>query len=164
VADTELHSKYLFSNDKGKSHIDIAKLMFCEAQEKEENKNNNNKSLLAEVDRSLLSQVVFNLFDNAYKFTKENDTISVTLGKGLIKDKRSAIINIKDTGKGIDSEIMPKLFTRFATKSYKGTGLGLYICKSIVESHGGSIWAQNNEDGKGATFSFTIPLINDKKD
>ena len=55
---------------------------------------------------------------------------------------------------------MPRLFTKFATKSYKGTGLGLFICKNIVEAHGGKIWAENNKDGKGATFSFSLPLDN----
>ena len=68
------------------------------------------------------------------------------------------IVSIKDNGQGIDPEILPRLFSKFATKSYSGTGLGLFICKSIVEAHGGSIWAENNSDGKGATFSFTLPL------
>ncbi|MFL6409521.1 MAG: sensor histidine kinase, partial [Nitrososphaeraceae archaeon] len=63
-----------------------------------------------------------------------------------------------DTGSGIDPEIEPRLFTKFATKSYKGTGLGLFISKSIVEAHGGKIWAENNTDGKGATFSFSLPI------
>jgi len=155
-----LHSNYIFTTDKEKEPINFAKLIFCEAQKKEENKNDaiNDELLLAEVDRSLLSQVVFNLLDNAYKFTEENDTISVTLEKESIGDKRFAIINIKDTGKGIDSEIMSRLFTKFATKSYKGIGLGLFICKNIVKAHGGNIWAQNNNDGKGATFSFSLPL------
>ena len=64
-----------------------------------------------------------------------------------------------DTGEGIDPQIMPRLFTKFATKSHAGgTGLGLFICKGIVEAHGGKIWAENNKDGKGAIFSFTLPL------
>ena len=53
---------------------------------------------------------------------------------------------------------MPKLFTKFVSKSFQGTGLGLYISKSIIGAHGGKIWAQNNDDGKGATFSFSLPL------
>ncbi len=66
-------------------------------------------------------------------------------------------MSIKDTGTGIASQIMPRLFTKFATKSEKGTGLGLFISKSIIEAHGGKIWAENNSDGKGATFYFTLP-------
>ena len=68
---------------------------------------------------------------------------------------------MKDTGQGIDPEILPNLFTKFATKSETtGTGLGLFISKSIIEAHGGRIWAQNNADGKGATFSFSLPIVN----
>ena len=70
------------------------------------------------------------------------------------------VITIKDNGIGIDKDILPILFTKFASKSFQGTGLGLYICKSIVEAHGGKIWAKNNEDGKGATFSFSLPFDN----
>jgi two-component system, OmpR family, sensor histidine kinase VicK len=61
--------------------------------------------------------------------------------------------------KGIDSEIIPRLFTKFATKSEHGIGLGLYISKSIIEAHGGRIWAKNNIDGKGATFIFSLPQM-----
>ena len=68
---------------------------------------------------------------------------------------------MKDTGQGIDPEILPNLFTKFVTKSETtGTGLGLFISKSIIEAHGGRIWAQNNADGKGATFSFSLPIVN----
>ena len=69
------------------------------------------------------------------------------------------IISIKDNGTGIDSEIYPRLFTKFASKSFQGTGLGLFISKNIIEAHGGKIWAKNNEDGNGATFSFSLPII-----
>ncbi|HYF99646.1 MAG TPA: HAMP domain-containing sensor histidine kinase, partial [Candidatus Saccharimonadales bacterium] len=70
-----------------------------------------------------------------------------------------AVVSIRDKGKGIDPDILPRLFTKFTTKSDQGTGLGLYIAKSIVEAHGGQIWAQNNfDEGKGATFSFSLPL------
>ena len=71
-------------------------------------------------------------------------------------------MTIKDKGIGIASEIMPRLFRKFATKSERGTGLGLFISKSIVEAHGGKIWAQNNSDGKGATFSFSLPIVKNK--
>ncbi len=67
-------------------------------------------------------------------------------------------VTVKDDGKGIDKEIMPKLFTKFVTKSFQGTGLGLYISKKIIEAHGGNLSAENNLDGKGATFCFSLPL------
>lgn len=69
-----------------------------------------------------------------------------------------AIVHVIDSGSGIAPEIYPKLFTKFATKSDRGTGLGLYVAKNIVEAHGGNIWAENNSNGKGATFTFTLPL------
>lgn len=116
-------------------------------------------SFLTEMDRSRISQVVLNLLNNAFKFTSEGDTISVEIKKEILSSQEYAVITIKDTGRGIHMEILPKLFTKFATKSDNdGTGLGLYICKSIVEAHGGRIWAKNNKDGKGAIFSFSIPL------
>lgn len=68
------------------------------------------------------------------------------------------MVNVKDNGKGIHQEIIHRLFTKFATKSDSGTGLGLYISKGIIEAHGGKLWAENNKDGKGATFSFSLPL------
>jgi signal transduction histidine kinase len=71
------------------------------------------------------------------------------------------IISIRDTGSGISPEIYPKLFTKFVTKSKKGTGLGLFISRSIIEAHGGRIWAENNKEGKGARFSFTLQLVRD---
>ena len=71
---------------------------------------------------------------------------------------RQVIVSVKDSGAGIDPEILPRLFTKFVTKSDKGTGLGLFISKSIIESHGGKIWAENNSDGKGAMFTFSLPI------
>jgi signal transduction histidine kinase len=74
-------------------------------------------------------------------------------------NKETAVVSIKDTGSGIESEIVPRLFTKFATKSETGTGLELYISKGIVEVHGGKIWAENNLEETGATFSFSLPLV-----
>ena len=100
--------------------------------------------IFVEADRSRISQVVYNLLSNSLKFTEEG-TISV-----VVEEKGShATISIKDAGTGIDSEIFPRLFSKFASKSFEGTGLGLFICKSIIEDHGGRIWAENNVDGKG---------------
>jgi signal transduction histidine kinase len=115
---------------------------------------------LIEADRDRISQVISNLLSNALKFTNENDTIYVTIEKKDTGSIGGVTVSIKDTGTGIDPEIFPRLFTKFATKSCRGTGLGLFICKSIVEAHGGKIWAKNNSDGKkGATFAFNIPLV-----
>ena len=115
--------------------------------------------ILLNADRGRVSQVISNLLSNAAKFTPAG-TISIVshLNGNPEMKNNEAIINVNDNGQGIDPEILPRLFSKFATKSYSGTGLGLFICKSIVEAHGGSIWAENNSDGKGATFSFTLPL------
>ena len=133
--------------------------------------------IIVVADKNRLTQVISNLINNSIKFisteTGKEDTkglISINIEKTIINSNESnnssnsvidgVIISIKDNGQGIDSEIFPRLFTKFASKSYQGTGLGLYICKNIVEAHGGKIWAKNNEDGKGATFSFSILLDN----
>ena len=114
-------------------------------------------NIFAEVDKGRISQVVSNLIDNAIKFTP-NGTIKVTTEIINENGKKEALISIKDSGKGIDPEIAQKLFSKFVTKSFSGTGLGLFISKNIIEVHGGRIWAENNPDGKGATFTFTLPL------
>jgi signal transduction histidine kinase len=112
--------------------------------------------ILVYADKGRIAEVISNLLDNAIKFTyKGNITISTEVNDD------EAIVLIKDEGKGIDCEIISKLFTKFATKSEKGTGLGLYISRSIVEAHGGKIWAKNNENEKGATFGFTLPFQQD---
>lgn len=123
---------------------------------------NSNSELIVEADRDRISQVVSNLINNAIKFTsKKGGTISVAAEKrnGSKNDNQEVVVNIVDTGEGIHHEIIPRLFTKFASKSNSGTGLGLYISKSIIESHGGRIWAENNPDGKGAIFSFSLPII-----
>jgi two-component system sensor histidine kinase VicK len=122
-----------------------------------------NKTIIVEADKARISQVISNLLNNAVKFTPEEEgrTISVILeeNKNDYNNKTEVIVKIKDTGIGIASEMMPRLFTKFATKSEKGgTGLGLFISKSIVEAHGGKMWAENNSDDKGATFYFSLPV------
>ena len=112
-------------------------------------------------DKSKIMQVISNLVTNAIKFTKTG-TILVQLGAGMDKkianSNHQAIVSIKDEGPGIDPSVMPRLFTKFASKSEKGTGLGLFISKSIIEAYDGKMWAENNTDGKGATFIFTLPI------
>jgi len=105
-------------------------------------------------DENRIKQVIANLVDNAIKFTEEG-MISVSVEISPRHD--CVIVKVKDTGSGIDKEILPRLFTKFATKSdTAGTGLGLFIAKSIVEAHGGKIWAEDNRDGRGATFVFSL--------
>jgi len=120
----------------------------------ENNDDNKPRDIFVEADRERLTQVISNLISNAIKFTQEG-VIKVSVE---VKDNRDAVITVKDNGEGIDSEIMPRLFTKFATKSIMGTGLGLFISKSIVDAHGGKIWGENNKDGRGAIFTFSLPL------
>ena len=111
------------------------------------------RKVLVEADRMRISQVLSNLLSNAVKFTKQG-TVYISADN---KDGQ-LIVSVMDTGSGIDPEIISRLFTKFTTKSQTGTGLGLFISKSIIEAHGGRIWAENNKDGKGATFTFRLPL------
>jgi len=120
----------------------------------ENNDDNKPRDIFVEADRERLTQVISNLISNAIKFTQEG-VIKVSVEA---KDNRDAVITVKDNGEGIDSEIMPRLFTKFATKSIMGTGLGLFISKSIVDAHGGKIWGENNIDSRGTTFSFSLPI------
>ena len=113
--------------------------------------------VLVEGDKERLSQVFDNILSNAIKFTKEG-TITVSIQRIKENDKEFGVVSVKDTGSGIDSEILPRLFTKFATKSETGTGLGLYISKRIIETHGGKVWAENNLQETGATFSFSLVL------
>jgi signal transduction histidine kinase len=115
--------------------------------------NNAGSEAMVSGDRGRITEVIDNLLGNATKFTGSGGTITVTFER---RDG-SAVISVRDTGAGIDPEIMPKLFSKFITKSTQGTGLGLFISKSIIEAHGGRIWAGNNA-GKGATFTFSLPL------
>ncbi|HEY6883764.1 MAG TPA: HAMP domain-containing sensor histidine kinase, partial [Nitrososphaeraceae archaeon] len=117
---------------------------------------NKGSTITLEADKNKVSQVISNLLSNAIKFTKEG-TVYITLEKK--EDDSHVIVTVKDTGEGIDPEIFPRLFSMFASTSYEDTGLGLFISKSIIEAHGGKIWAENNKDGqKGATFYFSLPI------
>ena len=129
----------------------------------------NDSKIIIEADRVRLIQVISNLLDNALKFTKKQDkeskkgSIYVTAEKKKNREngskKQEVVVSIKDTGTGINPGIVPRLFTKFATASETGTGLGLFICKSIVEAHGGRIWAENNPESKGgAVFELSLPL------
>ena len=138
--------------------------------------NNKNGCAFIDADKSRISQVLSNLISNAIKFTDDKGRINIKLdivndqadtrnrttketSEEIEKDgNRILIVTVEDNGQGIDPEVFSKLFVRFVSKSYQGTGLGLFISKSIVEAHGGKIWAKNNINGSGgAAFSFTIP-------
>jgi signal transduction histidine kinase len=106
-------------------------------------------------DKERIAQVIQNLLSNATKFSRDEKIMVLS---EMMEDDSHAVVSVIDQGQGIDQGILPRLFTKFATKSHKGTGLGLYISKSIVEAHCGKIWARNNASGKGATFSFSIPM------
>ncbi|MDW0155693.1 MAG: HAMP domain-containing sensor histidine kinase [Nitrososphaeraceae archaeon] len=116
------------------------------------------KNINASIDRVRITQVFCNILDNAVSFSHEGK-IHVISKVEKQSGQHFLIISVKDTGPGIDPEILPKLFTKFASKSDIGTGLGLFISKGIVEAHGGKIWAENNPD-RGATFSFSLPINN----
>lgn len=131
--------------------------------------------LTVEADKNRIAQVISNLLSNAIKFTRQEPneekelskdvkTILITVEKNDTQNE--VTVSIRDAGIGIDSEILPRLFSKFASKSFEGTGLGLFISKSIVEAHGGKIWAENNFgnrlEGSGATFRFSLALSNIK--
>ena len=151
----ELHKEKVNINEKIRKVIDDVncqnhnsdklKIVFLEPE----------NAVYVEADKIRLYQIIANLLTNAIKFTEEG-TISISVS---VKDNTNElIISVKDSGEGIHPVIMPRLFTKFATRSNMGTGLGLFISKSIIEAHGGRIRAENNTDGKGATFSFSLPL------
>jgi len=109
---------------------------------------------IVRADKSRITQVLSNLLANAAEFTKE--------GKIIVSCERKEdefLVKVKDSGPGIDPEIVSRLFTKFATASDKGTGLGLFVSKSIIEAHGGKMWAESHNGQKGATFGFTLPAI-----
>ena len=115
----------------------------------------NEEDLFVNADEERITEVLLNLLDNAVKFTKGGHII-VTIAND--KDKNQLSVSVKDTGVGVHPQMIPRLFTKFASKSSGGTGLGLFISKSIIEAHGGNIWFQENSSDRGSTFGFTIPL------
>ncbi len=123
--------------------------------------------IIVEADKNRLAQVMSNLISNALKFTeKESEArISIVVEKNDLEvgGNQGIVVSVKDSGEGINPVIFPNMFSKFVSSSYSGTGLGLFISKSIIDAHGGTIWAENNKNGKGATFYFTLPLSTDKQ-
>ncbi len=124
------------------------------------------RDILLNVDKSRIVEVLTNLLSNAVKFTSKGTiTISVEQqqnDKDNATDrsnKKTVTIMVRDTGQGIDASMLPRLFTKFASKSFQGTGLGLFISKGIIEAHHGRIWGKNNDNGIGATFLFSLRAI-----
>jgi signal transduction histidine kinase len=153
----DAQTQILANNSKIKPSVSLDKSSSTSSAEDEKH----NGPIFVEADKERITQVLYNLLDNAIKFSE--GIISVVVerkrnNKDNGDSKEVIEISVKDTGSGIHPEIMPKLFSKFASRSFSGTGLGLYISKGIVEAHGGKIWAENNSDGKGASFSFSLPL------
>ena len=120
------------------------------------------ETIFVYADKDRIHQVLSNLLNNAIKYTKNGIvTINTSIANGSnnnANDDKEAIVTIMDTGCGITPEIMQKLFSKFVTTSSHGTGLGLFISKGIIEAHGGRIWAENNSNGVGSSFSFSLPF------
>ena len=154
--------------DASKVMKDIVDSYNHKLEEKNAEINNENSKLIiiqngirninAAIDKVRITQVFCNILDNAISFSQEGK-IHVMLKREKQNGQDFLITSVQDMGPGIDQEIMSKLFTKFASKSDVGTGLGLFISKGIVEAHGGKIWAENNL-GRGATFSFSLPIDN----
>jgi CheY-like chemotaxis protein len=115
-------------------------------------------------DSARLHQIVWNLLSNAVKFTPQGGKITIRLEQ----EGSHAKITVKDTGQGIDPEFLPRVFDRFrqadssTTRSFGGLGLGLAIVRHLVELHGGTVSAESEGAGKGATFFATFPLLSDR--
>jgi two-component system sensor histidine kinase VicK len=134
---------------------------------------NSNNQIFVYADKARIIQVISNLLENAIKFTKIG-FISITYDFKKYDDTNydgnvdsdiidNVVVKIKDTGIGINKEIFPKLFTKFTSDSFQGTGLGLYISKNIIEAHGGDIGVQKNKkNDEGVTFYFSLPLSKDR--
>ncbi|HEX6646197.1 MAG TPA: HAMP domain-containing sensor histidine kinase [Nitrososphaeraceae archaeon] len=119
------------------------------------------QTFVVDGDKERIVEVISNLLGNAIKFTKEGE-IFVSIGKKEDNNNNYVLVTVRDSGEGVDPEILPKMFSKFITKSFEGLGLGLYISKNIVEAHGGKMLGKNNDNGIGAEFGFTLPLKDTK--
>jgi signal transduction histidine kinase len=142
-----------------RSNISTKLLYVFKIEEEEEipkRKDDLSGDIFINADKIRIIQVIDNLLTNAIKFTEEGIvSILITCKRGKNRTD-TIIVRVKDTGTGIHPEILPRLFSKFVTGSDMGTGLGLFISKNIVEAHDGKISGENNADGKGATFVFSL--------
>lgn len=157
-----LKKEYFNLNDIITNTIDDISAKFVKKSQQEVKLVYQPHNIFVEADEARIAQVIYNILDNAVKFSKaygykRQEVGIIKIDAEKIDDQ--AIVSIKDTGIGIDPRMMPRVFEKFASKSYQGTGLGLYICKSIVNAHGGRIRAENNNvhSERGATITFTLP-------
>ena len=176
---TRIESQTLKLNKERFNICDVISSLIEEHKDRTKNSNielvnnNDNNPIFVEADKDRIIQVLSNLLSNAIKFT-DRGKISINLFEKKNDDnneeengggRKEVIVSVTDTGSGINSEIFPRLFSKFASKSYQGTGLGLFICKSIIEAHGGRIWAENNDVSEdksgGATITFSLPAASD---
>jgi signal transduction histidine kinase len=171
---TRIESQTLKLEKERFNIIDLVSEVVNDNLERTKNNNNNKKvellyhrdkigkhhQIIVEADRGRIIQVLTNLLNNALKFTDEGQIIvSIYQSNDDNENRNEVTVEVVDSGSGIDNEMYPKLFSKFATKSHQGTGLGLFISKSIIEAHGGRIWAKNNTGRRGATFGFTLPIL-----
>ena len=171
---TRIESQTLKLEKERFNIIDLVSEVVNDNLERTKNNNNNKKvellyhrdkigkhhQIIVEADRGRIIQVLTNLLNNALKFTDEGQIIvSIYQSNDDNENRNEVTVEVVDSGSGIDNEMYPKLFSKFATKSHQGTGLGLFISKSIIEAHRGRIWAKNNTGRRGATFGFTLPIL-----
>ncbi|HZA70940.1 MAG TPA: ATP-binding protein [Nitrososphaeraceae archaeon] len=172
---TRIESQTLKLEKERFNIIDLVSEVVNDNLERTKNNNNNKKKvellyrrdkigkhhqIIVEADRGRIIQVLTNLLNNALKFTDEGQIIvSIYQSNDDNENRNEVTVEVVDSGSGIDNEMYPKLFSKFATKSHQGTGLGLFISKSIIEAHRGRIWAKNNTGRRGATFGFTLPIL-----
>jgi signal transduction histidine kinase len=169
ILDVTRIESHTFQLEKERFNIyDLLSEVFKEYTEKIKNENRNvnlvykqeniNDSFFIEADKGRITQVLSNVLNNALKFTEKGE---IVVDAYKSDNRNEIIVRITDSGSGINKEIFPKLFSKFITKSSQGTGLGLYISKSIIEAHGGKIWAENRKDKTGSTFIFALPIENE---
>ena len=146
---------YKLQIKKGKTNTQL--IYEHKSKQEEEKEPIETSNILIYADKGRITQVVYNLLDNAIKFTPDGIVSVVLAIRNNRNNSKEIILSIKDNGTGIHPAIIPNLFSVFVSKSDTGTGLGLFISKNIIETHGGHMWGESNVNEKGATFSFSFP-------